>query len=293
MEGVKIDSGKVKRLPDWVKKPIGPLSRLHAMKKVLRSRGLNTVCESARCPNISECFAKPTATFMILGDTCTRECGFCGVHSGKPAPVDAQEPENIALTTAELGLKHVVITSVTRDDLPDFGAGQFALTIRAIRDTISDILIELLVPDFNGDSSALETVLEAGPNILNHNLETVPELYGRVRAGADYNRSLKVIQNATEAGALTKSGIMLGFGETPAQVRSLLRDLSGVGCRIVTIGQYLRPTKESLEVVEYIEPEVFSEYEGFAREAGIDFVYSGPLVRSSYNAEEIWKTFTE
>ena len=295
MGRVKRSTKNVKRLPDWVKNPIGPLSRLHVMKKTLRERGLNTVCESAKCPNIGECFSKPTATFMILGDRCTRECGFCGISTDKPAPVDAKEPVNIALTSAELGLKHVVITSVTRDDLPDNGAAQFALTIKAIRDTISDILIELLVPDFNGDSHALDTVLEAGgigPDILNHNLETVPELYGLVRPKADYKRSLGLIQHSAEAGFLTKSGIMLGFGETPVQVRSLLRDLSSVGCRIVTIGQYLRPTKKNLDVVEYVVPEQFAEYGDYAKEAGIEYVVSAPLVRSSYNAEEIWKNFT-
>jgi lipoic acid synthetase len=293
MEQAKLKRGSAGRLPDWVKEPIGPLSNLHRMKKVLRERGLNSVCESARCPNIGECFSKPTATFMILGDTCTRACGFCSISTDKPLPVDKKEPANIALTTRELGLKHVVITSVTRDDLPDGGSTQFALTIRAIRDTLSDILIELLVPDFNGDSLALEKVLEARPDILNHNLETVPELYDLVRPGADYKRSLKLIEAAGKAGLLTKSGIMLGFGESPAQVESLLRDLSNVGCKIVTIGQYLRPTRDNLEVIEYVEPKVFDEYGEYAKKAGIEHVYSAPMVRSSYNAEEIWKTFTE
>ncbi|MBE9532307.1 MAG: lipoyl synthase [Proteobacteria bacterium] len=288
-----VENSAVKRLPDWVKKPSVPMSRLREVKKILRERNLNTVCESARCPNIGECFSKPTATFMILGDRCTRDCGFCGVHTDAPVAVDVDEPVNIASACKELKLKHVVITSVTRDDLADGGASQFALTISSIRDTLSDILIELLIPDFNGDSLALEEVLKARPDILNHNLETVPSLYNVVRPGADYKRSLELIKTASEAGLLTKSGIMLGFGEEAHEVHSLLDDLALVGCRIVTIGQYLRPTRDNLEVKEYVLPEIFDNYGDYAKEAGIDFVYSAPMVRSSYNAEEIWTNFTE
>lgn len=293
MERERLNTNRAGRLPEWVKKPSVPMSRLHKVKKVLREFNLNTVCESARCPNIGECFSKPTATFMILGDRCTRDCGFCGVHSNKPGPIDIGEPENIAQASFELGLRHVVVTSVTRDDLIDGGATQFALTIKAIRDTISDILIELLVPDFNGDSSALDTVLGAGPEIVNHNLETVPNLYKAVRPGADYARSLNLIGSVAKAGTLAKSGIMLGFGEKAEEVHSLLDDLASAGCKIVTIGQYLRPTRDNLEVSEYVAPEVFEAYGEYAKDAGIDFVYSGPMVRSSYNAEEIWKNFTE
>ncbi len=292
-ERENLDTNRVGRLPDWVKKPSVPMSSLHKVKKVLRERNLNTVCESARCPNIGECFAKPTATFMILGDTCTRDCGFCGVHSNAPEAIDVDEPQNIALASAELKLKHVVITSVTRDDLPGGGASQFALTITAIRDTISDILIELLVPDFNGDSLALDTVLRAGPDLVNHNLETVPSLYKTIRPGADYERSLNLIRSVAKAGFTAKSGIMLGFGERPDEVHSLLDDLAGAGCKIVTIGQYLRPTRDNLAVIEYVAPEVFDTYGEYAKEAGIDKVYSAPMVRSSYNAEELWKNFTE
>ncbi len=293
MESESINTKRVVRLPEWVKKPSVPMSSLHKVKKILRERNLNTVCESARCPNIGECFAKPTATFMILGDKCTRDCGFCGVHTESPGPVDVDEPLNIARACAELGLKHVVITSVTRDDIPDGGAGQFALTIKAIRDTLSDILIELLVPDFNGDSSALDSLLGAGPDIVNHNLETVPSLYNAVRPGADYARSLRLIESVAKAGFTAKSGIMLGFGERAEEVHSLLDDLASVGCKIVTIGQYLRPTKENIEVTEYLAPEVFDSYGEYAKVAGIANVYSAPMVRSSYNAEELWKSFTE
>lgn len=258
------------------------------MKSILRKRNLHTVCESARCPNIGECFSKPTATFMILGDVCTRTCGFCSIDKTQsPLLVDPHEPENIAITAKELGLKHVVVTSVTRDDLADGGAGQFALTIRAIKDNISGILVEVLTPDFEGDESALATVLEARPDIFNHNLETVPSLYPVVRPQADYLRSLNVLKRAKKWGVMTKSGIMAGLGETKDEVKQVLRDLYDIGCDAVTIGQYLRPTRKNLEVVEYVEPEVFKEYEEYGTGIGIKHVYSGPFVRSSYNAEKL------
>ena len=276
----------MKRLPPWAKKRLGPASRLHEVKSILRSRGLHTVCESARCPNIGECFSKPTATFMILGDVCTRTCGFCSIDKrAAPLLVDPHEPLNIAITAKEMGLRHVVITSVSRDDLPDGGAGQFALTIKAIKDNISGILVEVLTPDFNGDDQALSIVLEARPDIFNHNLETVPSLYPKVRPQADYRRSLEVIRRAKRPGILTKSGIMVGLGESAGEVKALLEDLLAIGCDAVTIGQYLRPTRENLEVVEYVEPDVFKEYEEFGRAIGFRHVYSGPFVRSSYNAE--------
>ncbi|MBI5903511.1 MAG: lipoyl synthase [Deltaproteobacteria bacterium] len=278
----------MKRLPPWAKKMLGPASRLHEMKAVLRKRNLHTVCESARCPNIGECFSKPTATFMILGDVCTRRCGFCSVDKRpEPLVVDPCEPENVAVTTKELGLKHVVVTSVTRDDLPDGGAGQFALTIRAIKDNIPAILVEVLTPDFKGEEASLLKVLRAGPDIFNHNLETVPSLYPLVRPQADYRRSLDVLKRAKASGVMTKSGIMVGFGETPGEVRLVLDDLVSIGCDAVTIGQYLRPSRDNLDVREYIEPAVFKEYEEYGRAIGIRYVYSGPFVRSSYNAEQL------
>jgi lipoic acid synthetase len=281
--------GQRKRLPPWAKRPLGEPSRLHEMKSILRSRNLHTVCESARCPNIGECFTKPTATFMILGDVCTRNCGFCAVQNKKmPLPVDPDEPGNIALTAEELGLKHVVITSVTRDDLADGGAMQFALTIRTIKDTISNISVEVLTPDFEGSEEALELVLGAGPDIFNHNLETVARLYGEVRPGADYRRSLDVLTRASGAGIMTKSGIMVGLGETKDEVKEVLSDLVRVGCDAVTIGQYLQPKRENLEVKQYIRPEEFIEYELYGRSLGIRHVYSAPFVRSSYKAERIF-----
>lgn len=280
----------MKRLPSWAKKTLGPASQLHEMKSILRKRNLHTVCESARCPNIGECFSKPTATFMILGDVCTRTCRFCSVEKkAVPLMVDPEEPGNIALTAKELGLRHVVVTSVTRDDLPDGGAGQFALTIKAIRDNISSILIEVLTPDFRGDEGALDMVLEARPDIFNHNLETVPSLYSLVRPQADYRRSLEVLERSKKSGIITKSGIMVGLGETAEEVREVLKDLKNSGVDAVTIGQYLRPTRNNLEVREYIEPEVFKEYEEFGLQLGLRHVYSGPFVRSSYNAENLMK----
>ncbi len=289
--------GAHKRLPEWLRRPPSRLntrpSELHGLKKTLRNRKLATVCESARCPNIGECFTTPTATFMILGEICTRSCAFCNVEGGVSTPVDPNEPQNIAQTALEMGLKHVVITSVTRDDLLDGGASQFALTIQAIRDTIPRIGIELLVPDFHGDFSALETVIEGRPDILNHNLETVPSLYSVVRPQGDYERSLTLLRRACEAGLPAKSGIMVGLGETAEEVRALMADLAAVGCSMMTIGQYLRPTRENLPVVDYIEPELFEKYAEYGRSAGIKEVYSGPMVRSSYNAGELWKNFTE
>ena len=278
-----------KRLPPWAKKRLGPSAGLHRMKAILRERNLHTVCESARCPNIGECFSKPTATFMILGDVCTRGCGFCSIKKSSPPGIpDPLEPLNVALTAGELGLKHVVITSVTRDDLPDGGSGQFALTIRAIKDNISSISVEVLTPDFNGVEEDLMRVMEAGPDIFNHNLETVPSLYPMVRPEADYQRSLKVIRRAKEAGVRTKSGIMVGLGEKPGEVRALLGDLKDAGCDAVTIGQYLQPTRFNLGVREYIEPDVFGEYEEYGLSIGLKHVYSGTFVRSSYNAEDIF-----
>jgi len=278
------------RLPVWAKKKLGRPGELHHIKAILRKRNLNTVCESARCPNIGECFSKPTATFMIMGSLCTRRCGFCAVDKSAPPPaLDPDEPDNIAHVTAELGLRHVVITSVTRDDLPDGGATQFALTIRAIKDKISDISVEVLVPDFKGESAALEIVFEAAPHIFNHNLETVPRLYEKVRPQADYERSLSVLRLAKERGLVTKTGIMAGLGETPDEVKALLRDVKQAGVDAVTIGQYLRPTRDNLDVVEYVIPGVFAGYEAYGHEIGIERVFSGTFVRSSYNAETLFE----
>ena len=279
-----------KRLPSYLRRTLGHPRMLHGMKKTLRRRGLHTVCESARCPNIGECFSMPTATFMILGDVCTRRCGFCSVEKrSTPLDVDADEPANIALTAKELGLGHVVITSPTRDDLPLGGAEQFASTITALKEAIPGVSVEVLTPDFMGDPASLRVVLEAGPDVFNHNVETVPRLYPEVRPQADYLRSLDILLRAKENGAFTKSGLMVGLGESGEEVRDVLADLLCVGCDVVTIGQYLQPTRYNLEVQEYVSPEAFKEYEEYGRRIGIPNVYSGPFVRSSYNAGALFR----
>ncbi|MDI6744150.1 MAG: lipoyl synthase [Thermodesulfovibrionales bacterium] len=276
------------RLPEWikVKSPMG----VHDTKQILRSRRLSTVCEEARCPNQGECFSKPTATFMILGSVCTRNCGFCSVESSMPKPLDEDEPERVALAAKEMGLKYIVITSVTRDDLKDGGAKHFAETVRAVKKHLPDTTVEVLTPDFKGDYNALKTVLGSMPDVYNHNVETVPRLYFYVRPQADYARSLNVLSNAKTIAPeiTTKSGLMLGLGETFDEVVSVLKDLRSSGCDTVTIGQYLMPSKKNLPVKEYISPEIFNEYREIALDMGFRYAASAPLVRSSMNAEEMY-----
>jgi lipoic acid synthetase len=277
------------RLPHWLRRRHS-LSELHQLKGMLRSHGLSTVCEEARCPNKAECFSKPTATFMILGSSCTRNCGFCSVTSARPMPPEEEEPRRVAMASKEMALRYVVLTSVTRDDLPDQGAGQFARTIREIRRGLSDAGVEVLTPDFGGRRELLETVLNAGPDVFNHNVETVPRLYGTVRPQADYARSIGLLALAGKISpdVKTKSGLMLGLGEELDEVREVLKDLRGAGVELLTIGQYLRPAKENLPVVEYVEPAVFDGLREEALEMGFSFVASGPFVRSSMNAEEMY-----
>lgn len=274
-------------LPDWIKVKA---SNLHNAKRILRDHRLSTVCEEARCPNKGYCFSKPTATFMILGDICTRDCGFCSVKSGRPNNLDIDEPDRIADAVYKMGLRYVVITSVSRDDLPDGGAMQFAKTIIAIRNKINNIKVEVLTPDFKGDINCLKVVLDAMPDVFNHNIETSKRLYYKVRPQADYDRSLKVLKNSKRIAPniKTKSGLMLGLGETIDEVINIFKDLREVGCDFLTIGQYLRPTKKNLPVVEYIRPEIFEELKKMAIELGFEYVASGPLVRSSMNAEEMF-----
>ncbi|MHB8882072.1 MAG: lipoyl synthase [Thermodesulfovibrionales bacterium] len=277
------------RLPQWIKTG-APAADLHGTKYLLRRHGLATVCEEARCPNRGECFSRPTAAFMILGRSCTRGCGFCSVHTGPPGPPQSDEPGEVAAAAAEMGLRYVVITSVTRDDLPDNGAGQFAATVRAVRKELPRAKIEVLTPDFQGDPEALMTVLRSGPDVFNHNMETVERLYPSVRPNADYRRSLVVLGKAKAAapGIVVKSGFMLGLGESPQEVEKLLGDLISAGADMVTIGQYLRPTRKNLPVVEYVRPEVFEALRLRALEMGFKYAASGPLVRSSMNAEEMF-----
>lgn len=282
---------KSPRLPEWITAR-HEHRELSAVKKHLRAHGVATVCEEARCPNKGECFKRPTATFMILGTRCTRRCGFCSVTPGDPMPLDPAEPVKVAEAAREMGLKYVVVTSVTRDDLPDGGAGHFAATIRAIRDALPGARVEVLTPDFQGDTRAVDIVLSAAPDVFNHNVETVPSLYGRVRPRAIYRRSLDVLRHAKEnsGGALTKSGLMLGLGEGMDEVRAVLMDLRAAGCDMLTVGQYLRPSRHGLPVVEYVRPEVFEALGDEARGMGFRFVASSPLVRSSMNAEELFMT---
>jgi lipoyl synthase len=278
------------RLPEWIREKKLNLRGLHELKSLMREKSLHTVCEELACPNRSECFERGTATFMILGDICTRACGFCNATTGRPwAAPSPDEPRAVAEAAAKMGLRHVVVTSVTRDDLPDGGAAHFAATIRAIRKTLPRIAIEVLTPDFRGNLEAVETVVQAGPDYFNHNVETVPRLYRDVRRGARLERSLAVLEHAgsLDPSLVTKSGLMVGLGETRDEVLDVLRRLRAAGCGIVTIGQYLQPRLGKLEVVEYVRPEVFEAYREAAATMGFSAVFSGPFVRSSYMADAV------
>jgi len=281
------------RLPEWTRKSRTHFESLHRLKTDLRRLNLHTVCESARCPNIHECFHRGSATFMILGDRCTRGCGFCAVPKGNPVlhdmRLDAAEPAHVARMAASMGLRHVVITSVNRDDLEDGGSRHFAQTIREVRRAMPEARVEVLTPDFCGDLDAVARVLDAGPHIFNHNMETASRLYRRVRPQADYRQSLAVLAFARSyaPGVLTKSGFMVGLGETDAEVRNLLRDLRGEGVDVATIGQYLQPTRRNLPVASYIEPRLFEAWREYGLSLGFKAVFSGPLVRSSYMAEGV------
>lgn len=274
------------RLPAWLRRPL-PSSRVFSdTRDLVRDLKLATVCQGAKCPNIHECFSCGTATFMILGDTCTRDCAFCNIAPGHPGPPEPTEPERVAQAASALNLRHVVITSVTRDDLDDGGAAHFAATIRAVRQALPGSTIEVLIPDFQGDQAALHSVIEARPDVINHNVETHPALYRTIRPQADYAQSLELLRRVSTAGLPAKSGFMAGIGENDEQVRELLADLKNAGCRIVTIGQYMRPSKAHPPVARYVHPDMFAEYARWGKELGIDHVFSAPLVRSSYQARE-------
>jgi len=280
---------EIKRKPKWLRIDLNKGRSLDYVKEILERFSLNTVCEEANCPNRMECFSKKTATFMILGSQCTRNCRFCNVKHAEAQALDPQEPQNVANAALELGLKHVVITSVTRDDLPDGGARHFSQTIKAIKAKKADIVVEVLIPDFRGSLEALETVVKAKPEILNHNVETVPRLYSEVRPQALYQRSLELLGRvkSIDSSVLTKSGVMVGLGEKEEEVLDVLKDLRSVGCDFLTIGQYLAPSTEHYPVVEYVAPETFEMYKEQALKMGFSFVASAPLVRSSYNAAEM------
>lgn len=276
--------------PSWLIKKTPKSSNIKKIRTLIDDDSVHTVCESAKCPNIGECYSKETVTFMILGNICTRNCRFCSVSKGIPSVLDTGEPERIAGASKKLGLKYVVITSVTRDDLPDGGAGHFAETIRAVKLLGSGTKVEVLIPDMQGNEKDVNIIAAAEPNILNHNLETVPSLYGRIRPRADYKTSLKVLKTAKKYknSLYTKSGIMVGLGEKQEEVVRLMEDLRNVDCDIMTIGQYLRPSKDQIEVSEFITPDTFEGYRQTAEKLGFKKVFSGPFVRSSYKASEIY-----
>jgi lipoic acid synthetase len=275
--------------PEWLRVKFFNGPNYQDLKRIMRTLGLNTVCESARCPNMGECWEHRTATFMILGNICTRACGFCAVPSGKPAgPPDELEPERVAEAVERMGLRYAVVTSVNRDDQPDGGAAIFARTITEIRRRVPACKVEVLIPDFRGDWSALETVIAARPDVLNHNTETVPRLYHEVRKGAVYSRSLELLRRAKSLAPEmpTKTGLMLGLGEEREEVLAAMQDLAVQGTDILTLGQYLQPTREHLPIVRYVHPDEFAEYKKLGEQMGFAHVESGPLVRSSYHAFE-------
>jgi len=277
------------RIPEWLRLKLPTSNTFAQTRNLLEDLRLHTVCESAKCPNHWECWSKGTATFMIAGDRCTRACRFCAVTTAKPLPLESDEPERVAEATRRMKLRHVVITAVARDDLPDGGAEHFRRTIEAVRALNPGIVVEVLVPDFNDDNGAIETVLQAMPEIFNHNLETVRRLTPAVRSRATYDRSLSVLRKVKErtSGMYTKSGLMLGLGETEDELFTAMQDLRDADCDILTLGQYLQPTLKHLPVVEFIPPQKFEEYGRRARDLGFAHVASGPMVRSSYHADEV------
>lgn len=278
-----------KRKPDWLKVKITDAKNLTSVHHLIASKGLNTVCQGANCPNILECYGKKTATFMILGATCTRHCTFCNIETGTLNCPDITEPTRVAEAIRELKLEHAVITSVTRDDLSDGGADHFKSTILEVRKLNPTTTIEVLIPDFQGDLNALLTVIDAKPDIINHNVETIERLYSTIRPEAKYHRSLELLKRIKSygKGIISKSGFMVGLGESTEEIETLIRDLKGIDLDFLTIGQYIPPSLDHAEVIEYVHPDTFKEYENFANEIGIETVASGPLVRSSYNAKEL------
>jgi lipoic acid synthetase len=281
--------------PEWLKVKYSYDTNIDQVEKLLDDNSINTVCREANCPNFMDCFSRNTATFMILGKNCTRNCRFCNVTSSRPEDIDINEPQKIADAVLTLGLKYVVITSVTRDDLDDGGAEHFANVVRAIKNLKKDITVELLIPDLQGDVDALKTIIDSKPDVLGHNLETAKRLYSQVRPEAMYERSLAVLRNAKkiDKNIVTKSGIMLGLGELVSEVIKVMNDLSKNGCDIMTIGQYLSPSEKHYPVKEYIRPEMFEEYAEYGKILGFRNIFSGPLVRSSFHADEVFSEGNE
>lgn len=274
------------RKPEWLKISIGANERYTETKRIVENHCLHTICSSGRCPNMGECWGKGTATFMIGGDICTRSCKFCNTQTGRPLPLDADEPTHVAESIALMKLSHAVVTSVDRDDLPDLGAGHWARTITEIKRINPDTTIEVLIPDFQGRMELVDKIITANPEIISHNMETVRRISPLVRSAADYETSLQVIHRIAESGITAKSGIMVGLGETPSEVEELMDDLLATGCSILTIGQYLQPTRRHYPVEEYVTPEQFAQYQQTGLEKGFEQVESAPLVRSSYHAEK-------
>lgn len=282
-----------RRIPEWLTIRLPKRQGIEEVEGLMRQAKLVTVCEEARCPNLGECWSKKTATFMILGDTCTRSCRFCAVKTGKGGAIDPDEPRRIAESARTLGLLHTVVTSVNRDELPDGGANHFAETIHWLRRLLPETIIEVLTPDFLGNKGNIQIVVDAKPHVYNHNIETVPRLYRQVRPQARYSRSLQLLQyvKAADPEIYTKSGLMVGLGETKEEVVALLEDLKAYDVGAVTIGQYLKPGKNYLDVVEYVHPDMFAEYKAIGEAMGFMFVASGPFIRSSYNAKEFSDRF--
>lgn len=280
----------MQRLPDYLKRGIIDTEKTKTVRHILKNNCLNTVCEAARCPNKSECYAKNTATFLIMGNSCTRNCRFCNISCSKPEALNENEPQKVADAVQKLGLNYVVITSVTRDDLPDGGAEHFANVIKEIRKLTPNVKIEVLTPDFKGVNSSIDTVIKANPNVFNHNIETVPTLYKIARPQANYQRSLSFLEYIKDnSNILTKTGLMVGLGETKEELIQVFEDLVRIKCDIVTIGQYIAPTKEHLEVKKYYEPNEYDELSTIAKKIGIKHTFFSPLTRSSYKAYEVFE----
>ena len=277
------------RIPPWLRVKLPSGKAFAGTRGLLDGLRLNTVCQSARCPNTWECFSNSVATFLIMGRQCTRNCAFCNITPGAPEPLDGDEPRRVAEGAARLGLRHVVVTSVTRDDLPDGGAAHFAETIRQVRSRLPGCTVEVLIPDFRGDATALETVLDARPDVLNHNVETAPRLYAAIRPQADYAQSLELLRRVArgQRGIPAKSGLMVGLGETDEEIRQTIRDLASAGCAMITVGQYMRPSRLHPPVARYMPPEEFDALAGFGRSLGVAKMFCAPLVRSSYHAAEL------
>ncbi len=276
-----------KRKPDWLRVKIPASAEFYSVREILEKHSLNTVCQEARCPNMAECFQSKTATFMILGDTCTRNCRYCNVRHGKPGGLDSDEPPRMAKAARELGLKYIVVTSVTRDDLPDGGAEIFSNSVAELRKEIPGCRIEVLIPDFRGDFQALNKIIQAGPDVINHNIEVVERLYRAIRPEGSFDCSLGIMKNVQASGIITKSGFMVGFGESRQDIDDLLKKVSDAGCQIITIGQYQQPTTSHWPVEKYYSPDEFRQLKETALSIGFKKVESGPLIRSSYRAAHI------